>query len=160
VKRYGFQNRAVLEHLEDELQRLVEPLHYFSQGSARYPELDDRHIVVPEGFVFDGASIPRLAWTLMPSKSDTAEEGCLHDYLFRFGPRLSLPVGFGAANWALWSALTISRDGWAWQRTAMWAAVSSGGVMAWRKWRRANLDPLDPRALGVFDPAATPWRKP
>ncbi len=151
---YGFQNRAVLEHLDDELQRLREPLVYRSRGSLRYRQLVERELIVPAGFVFDGASIPRVAWTLMPSKSDTAEEGCLHDWAFRVGPHLGL--GFAAANWLLWEALTHSGDGWAWQRTAMWAAVSSGGALAWNRWRKAALAPDHPAVLATFDPGRAP----
>ena len=42
-------------------------------------------IVVPSGFIYDGASIPSIAWTslgLHPFSSEVDKAGLLHDYLY------------------------------------------------------------------------------
>lgn len=153
---YGFHASARVTHLDGELWRLRAPLRYRSRGCDRYPELRDLLIEVPAGFVFDGASIPRLAWSLMPSKAATIEEGALHDWPFRFGPHLRPAIGFAAANWLLWESLEISDEGWAAQRWAMWSAVATGGGLAWWRWRRADLRPIA-EALRVYDPREAAW---
>jgi len=44
---------------------------------------------VPEGFETDGASIPRLLWTLFgsPMELPRAKAAILHDYLYTIGPK-------------------------------------------------------------------------
>lgn len=42
-------------------------------------------IIVPAGFIFDGASIPKAAWTglgLHPFSSEVVRAGLIHDYLY------------------------------------------------------------------------------
>lgn len=41
-------------------------------------------IEVPAGFLFDGNSLPRLAWIVRP-KTEYLEAGCVHDFLYRYG---------------------------------------------------------------------------
>lgn len=45
---------------------------------------DDDVIVVPKWFVFDGASIPRVFWTIIghPMQTKVIKAACLHDYLY------------------------------------------------------------------------------
>lgn len=43
-------------------------------------------IEVPHGFIFDGASIPRFAWSLLglyPFSSEVVRAGLIHDFLYR-----------------------------------------------------------------------------
>lgn len=42
-----------------------------------------RDIVVPVGFIFDGASTPRLLWSIIPPFKKTMRAACVHDYMCR-----------------------------------------------------------------------------
>ena len=55
-------------------------------------EIDGEKVIVPEGYVFDGSTTPRLAWPLYPPSHPCAWRGsALHDYglshLFRNKPQ-------------------------------------------------------------------------
>ena len=45
---------------------------------------DGREIVIPEGFVFDGASVPRLLWGLLSPTGLLLIGGLVHDFGYRF----------------------------------------------------------------------------
>lgn len=157
---YGFLNRPTSTHLRGELRRLELPLLYRSKGASDRPHLIDRTLVTPAGLVFDGASIPRFTWRVMPSKTDTEEEGAMHDHLFRFGPHLNPAISFDDANWLIWESLELDGTGYAWQRAAMWSAVSTFGLPVWNRWRSANLRPSDPDALATYNPYRPAWKDP
>ena len=38
-------------------------------------------IEVPSGFIFDGASAPRIFWGIIPPFKRTKKAACIHDYL-------------------------------------------------------------------------------
>lgn len=56
--------------------QLLEPLRYEAgeEGSGRW-------IVVPAGFSFDGASVPRWLWALLPATGRYFRAAAVHDYL-------------------------------------------------------------------------------
>lgn len=43
--------------------------------------------IVPAGFEFDGASVPRLFWAFMDPASEAFEAACLHDFRLSRGMR-------------------------------------------------------------------------
>ncbi len=47
-------------------------------------DLDGNIVIVPEGFITDGASIPRIFWTLIgpPMGGDYDQSAVLHDYFY------------------------------------------------------------------------------
>jgi len=50
-----------------------------------YCESLNKNLKVPKGFVCDGASIPRIAWSIVgyPMEGDYVEAAVIHDYLYR-----------------------------------------------------------------------------
>lgn len=42
---------------------------------------------VPSGFVFDGASVPRIFWWFMDPATDAFEASCIHDYYLSINNR-------------------------------------------------------------------------
>lgn len=40
-------------------------------------------VTVPKGFRFDGASAPRLFWSIIPPMRETTKASCVHDFLCR-----------------------------------------------------------------------------
>lgn len=50
-------------------------------------DFDTKWARVPTGFTFDGASVPRIAWTFMDSAGEAFEASCVHDYLLYQGKK-------------------------------------------------------------------------
>ena len=48
-----------------------------------YRGMDEKILIVPSGFVTDFASVPRIAWQLVPPEGKYDNAACLHDYLYR-----------------------------------------------------------------------------
>ena len=94
---------------------------------------DGDNLLIPKGFVFDGASIPRLFWAVLSPTGLLLIPGLFHDYGYRydylwcdgqkwndgagkaFWDKLFLEIGEEVngvhfANWIAWSALKIG--GW------------------------------------------------
>jgi uncharacterized protein DUF1353 len=148
--RWGFLSYALLEPLKGELIRLARPLPY---RSRRY----GKTYIIPAGFVFDGASEPRGLWAFLPSKTDIAAEGALHDWLYRVGP--SIGVDRSTADYLLWEAMELSGSGSSFGRWKVWAGVRAGGWVAWNGWRELGLKKDSPLALTVYKSDGTEWRR-
>ena len=81
---------------------LLSPLRTEKIGIALWMLTDDMHfdtprgiIVVPIGFIFDHASVPRLFTTIVPPvKSAIAEASVLHDWLYMQGVLDVIPRAF------------------------------------------------------------------
>lgn len=111
-------------HTEDEtgdVLTLLEPLSVAWRG---------RTLIVPEGFESDGASVPRILWSLVSPRVDpvTLRGAVAHDYLYRRHP----------AGWtrreadALFRTL-IREDGLACTRAwKAWLGVRIFGNRAWK----------------------------
>ncbi len=63
-------------------------------------------VLIPKGFVTDGASVPRMLWWLFPPTGRYMEAALLHDYLLQEHPRyyadhqfLSSMTRLGVAKW-------------------------------------------------------------
>lgn len=54
--------------------RLTKPFFYFAQ--------DGHTVIVPEGFVTDGDSVPRVPWVYSAFKGRTVESAVVHDSLY------------------------------------------------------------------------------
>ena len=44
-------------------------------------DFETHGVLVPRGFIFDGASAPRFFWPAIPPFKNTVEESCVHDWL-------------------------------------------------------------------------------
>lgn len=69
---------------------------------------DGQKIVVPRGFVFDGASIPRLLWSVLSPAGLLLVPGLVHDFAYRYtylwaydeqGGLFKLDSGEGRRQW-------------------------------------------------------------
>lgn len=73
------------------MSRFLTPLHHSRTGPReavlladfRYSsDLADAVITVPEGFVHDGASVPRVAWPIVRPFGRTLRAAVIHDWLY------------------------------------------------------------------------------
>ena len=96
--------------------RLVEPFEYHV---GQYPS--DDVVLVPQGYVTDFASIPRIFWRILPPWGKYGKAAVVHDYLCDSKDRPSPEVHriFYEAMGSLGVA--------PWKRRVMWAAVRCCG---------------------------------
>lgn len=73
-------DEASLE-LDKNYYRVLDSFKFY-YGSS---EEDGRWVLVPEGFLTDGATIPRLLWWLLPPWDNYSQSAALHDYLVEYG---------------------------------------------------------------------------
>jgi hypothetical protein len=95
---------------------------------------DGRSWCFPAGRTTDGASIPRVLWTLIghPLEGLFLRPSIAHDDLYRSGA-----VSRGKAD-AMFRRQLLSEGVEPWRAAAMYAGVRIGGWLAWRRYRRGN----------------------
>ena len=120
-----FKNNLVVEFLRGEDAdkiRLICHLFYV---------YGEEKIIVPAGFVSDGASIPRFFWRIIgsPFRGMYRDAAIVHDWLYFSGKytRLETDRIFKQAM----KELGVS----AWRRGAMYRAVRIGGANSWQRYR-------------------------
>ena len=75
--------------------RLVEPLSFqLSNGDC---------IEIPKGFEWDGSSVPRFLWWLLPPDGDFEVGALIHDYLYIKKRELNYTRKFADKEMLLWS---------------------------------------------------------
>lgn len=72
----SFTTPLVVEILDDYKYKLAEQFTYYSEGT---------YFLVPHGFVTDFASVPRLAWSILPPHGRYAKASVLHDNFYATG---------------------------------------------------------------------------
>jgi hypothetical protein len=87
-------------------------------------------VLVPAGFTFDLASIPRLLWPIIGPFELSIEAPLLHDYLYRNG---GLGTFSRADVDAMFLDLMRSEEVARWRRWAAWLAVRLFGWAAWKE---------------------------
>jgi hypothetical protein len=103
-------------------------IHPYRIGTA-----DGRIIEVPEGFVTDFASVPRLFWRIVPPWGRYSPAAVVHDYLYQ-----SAKVSRKEADdifLELMARLGVPR----WKRYTMYWAVRGFGGFAWDAHRKRQV---------------------
>ncbi len=116
---------------------LIRPLHYQIgfYGS-------DLTVTVPDGFLTDLASVPRLFWIVVPPFSpDYAAAAVLHDYLCEWNGEMFSKIVADAVFYEALKVLGVPT----WRAILMYAAVR-----AWHITRSWKVDPV-----GVGSPGST-----
>ena len=106
-----FTTPAVQEMLGDNRRRLVEPFE------LRQTERPDDVIYVPEGYVTDLASVPRILWSVFPPHGRYAKAAIIHDWLYVYALRSKLEADKIFLD--AMCVLGVPR----WRRVLMYAAV-------------------------------------
>ena len=108
---------------------------------------DGRVYVIPRGFVFDGASIPRLFWWFLSPVGILLIPGLIHDWCYRFdcllmfqqGRTYTVHVFAGKSYWDyLFRETTKEVNQVVVLQWIVWLAVKLGGSSAWKKNRNRN----------------------
>ena len=115
----AFLSPLEVEVLDEELFRLVRPFKY---QSAILGAL----LVIPEGFVTDLASIPRLPFVYWLYGGRARKAAVPHDFLYQVHP-----CDKATADWVFLEAMTLLPDLPALARQAMYRGVWLAGGSAW-----------------------------
>jgi uncharacterized protein DUF1353 len=129
-KYYPLQIAKIGTRGDRALWRLLTPFTVYDQTALR-PWLGDAPLVVPEGFVTDLASVPRVALSIT---GDAAHEASVpHDYLYQTHDVFSgghEPISQATVDRLFYDLMGIygPTD---WRRTMMYIAVRKFGFHAW-----------------------------
>lgn len=91
-------------------------------------------VVVPAGFKTDLASIPRIAWNVLPKSGRYDRAAVVHDFLYATAAG---GITRGQADGVLSEAMGVLGVG-AWTRRIIYTAVRVGGWKPWGAYRRGD----------------------
>ena len=107
-------------------------------------------IMVPAGFIFDGASIPRIFWTFLSPTGLLFIPGLFHDYGYKYNTlitillnrpddELSFSRNYSRKFWDdMFLYIANHINGMAPINRTAWAAVRAGAWNVWRKYRKGS----------------------
>jgi hypothetical protein len=119
----------------------------------RYKLNDRDEILIPKGFTFDGASIPRPLWSILSPVGLLLIPGLIHDYGYRYnqlwkindGEVMPFPKKPDREYWdALFLKVSLKINGLVLINILAWIALTLGGWYTWRKRRKENEVPEKP----------------
>ena len=107
---------------------------------------------IPKGFVFDGASVPKLFWSVLSPVGLLLIQGIIHDYAYKFGyvwivdmiqgaivDKRKFGVGKPRNFWdRLFKEVGREVNGVNIVNWIAWAAVRVGGWLAWNGHRKRD----------------------
>ncbi|MFQ5946498.1 MAG: DUF1353 domain-containing protein [Anaerolineae bacterium] len=109
---------------------------------------DNTQVVIPGGFVFDGASIPRLFWSILSPVGLLLIPGLIHDYAYKFDELLSRNSAGELENYMenagrhywdrLFRDVAIQVNGFWVINHIAWLALVAFGCFAWNSSRKAE----------------------
>ncbi|WP_223842360.1 DUF1353 domain-containing protein [Methylotuvimicrobium alcaliphilum] len=120
-----------------------------------YYELSDgSKILIPKGFEFDGASIPRPLWALLSPTGLLLIPGLVHDYAYMYAQlwqvtsnKVVEPYGQDKSrkDWdKLFRSMGQEVNGFSFVNFISWFALWLGGWLVWRGHRKTNKTPTKP----------------
>lgn len=111
-------------------------------------------IVIPKGFIFDGASIPRPLWALLSPTGLLLIPGLIHDFAYRYdylwaltpsGSAYKYKAGSGQWFWdSLFRRVGLRVNGMALIDLLAWIALALFGWWSWMSNRKRNASQIEP----------------
>ena len=111
-------------------------------------------IVIPKNFIFNGASTPRLLWSLLTPTGLLLIPGLIHDFAYRYGYLWALNPNGEAYKYGEgkdrsdWDKVLgeVGKDvnGMAWITWCVQFALFIGGWAAWNRHRKKRYPTLEP----------------
>jgi hypothetical protein len=113
---------------------------------------DHTKVIIPEGFIFDGASIPKPFWAILSPVGLLLTPGLIHDYAYQHDQLLSLDgkgnrtVYKRKAGRGYWDHLfrdvAIDVNGFRIINYIAWLALILFGWLAWNAKRKSQVNPI------------------
>lgn len=127
-----FLTPLVTKHVSVGRKELAADLVYRGSNGTEY--------TVPAGFYSDGASVPRICWTLYPPFGGQYEPAAwVHDYLYAYAEDEygtdNGHISRGEADGLFYEAMETLGFRWT-GRNTIHRAVRMGGWNTWRKYRK------------------------
>ena len=122
-------------------------------------ELKGTRIVIPKGFIFDGASIPRPLWGILSPTGLLLIPGLIHDFGYRFdylwavipdteSGYIKIHEQAGQKYWdEVFYYLGMEINGIKTINFIAWLALSTMGFLAWNANRKRNYQDIDPSLI-------------
>ena len=111
-------------------------------------------IVIPKGFIFDGASIPRPLWGVLSPTGLLLIPGLIHDFAYRYDYLWALDSEGRAykykersGQWAwdsMFRVVGLRVNGIAFIDTLAWLALAVLGWLSWKSNRKRNEPEIKP----------------
>lgn len=130
-----FDNQLSIQFDQDASNRLgkeywrVKDTFKFYYGNEENPYW----VIVPAGFLTDGASVPRILWWLLPPWSAYSQAAAVHDYLLEYATSYhhgrQVNVTRGQADRVFRDAMRVAGIG-TWPRQVMYVGVRLWGKIA------------------------------
>ena len=146
-------------NLRKAMAGLFEVRQWKLEDNWEYKIDDETTVVIPKGFIFDGASIPRPLWSLINPTGLLLIPGLIHDYGYKYdmiwkkgekGKIEPCYEGAGKDHWdKLFRDVGDEVNGFALVNKIGWLGVRLGGGGPWKKHRNANNEPSKPEAMGT-----------
>lgn len=118
----------ITEGTDTQTLRLLAPFKVYSQTL-------DAVITVPEGFIFDGESIPAWLQGVVKPFGQSKRGACVHDYLYRFGAYVATNGGRVGVSRAqadkVYFELVRAKGLPSWQANLRWGVLRLVGWAAW-----------------------------
>lgn len=102
------------------------------------------HYVIPKGFIFDGASVPKFLASWLSPTGVLLIGGLVHDYLYKYRVLLkkdkvsiTRPINRKTAD-SIFRDINIEQNGFHFLNYLTYWALRLGGFIAWKK-HRSNL---------------------
>jgi hypothetical protein len=108
---------------------------------------DGKEIMIPEGFNFDGASVPRPLWGILSPVGLLLIPGLVHDYAYKYkeliciekGKRSAYMRGSKRTKWDnLFKRIAVDVNGFALINRVAWLFLILFGWHAWNKQRKLD----------------------
>lgn len=115
--------------------------------TLRLPGEKEKTIMIPKGFTFDGASIPRLFWAILSPVGLLLIPGLIHDYAYKYnelicidnGNQTPYMKGAGRIKWDnLFRKIVIDVNGFTFINSVAWLFLILFGWFAWNKHRKMD----------------------
>ena len=121
-----FIGKLITKDLDDDMWEIMVSYAFVDSKGVR-------HYVLKE-FKSNGASIPRLLWSIVgtPRATDMAQSAVLHDFKYRYGG-----VSRKRADQLLREGMKVLGAPW-WKRQIVYAGIRIGGFVIWEKYRAAS----------------------
>jgi hypothetical protein len=107
-------------------------------------EIDGEHFVIPAGFKFDGASIPKFLHTWLSPTGVLLMGGLVHDYAYKYetllraGKKETMGVIDQKKADEIFRDINIEQNGFHFLNNLAYWALRIGGFVAWNGHRKRN----------------------
>lgn len=125
-----------------------------------FPLPDGKRIIIPKGFIFDGASIPRAFWNVLSPTGLLFIPAIIHDFAYRYdylwvreedGSIRKFQEKAGKRYWdQLFYQISGNVNGMKIINTPVWMIITAMGGVAWRNNRACQEAEIFPDDLPIL----------